>query len=170
MYCDDVIYSDHLSFYQSFIQDSIHANQDPLSILWLPDLRFYNYNIQSDCSYFCKVNDASRCACCCLSNIVIGIKGLLNLGGTDAFNCVLQCFLHLPFLIDFFLSGNHSSIVCHLSLVNRSPVSCILPWMSRTSVTVFSAASASFSSASSVMTIAPSASPLTSSTAFGWND
>ena len=168
LYCDDIIYSDHLSFYLSFIQDSLYAGQDPIQLYKLSDLRFYLHDALTEhCANYCKIQDSSRFCLHCASFVVIGIKGLLNLGGTDAFNCILQCFLHLPFLVDFFLSGNHSSIVCLLSPFNASPASCTLPWTNRISFAAFSAVSASSSSASSTTTTTRSAFPLLFSTAFG---
>lgn len=170
LYCDDIIYSDHLSFYLSFIQDSLYAGQDPLQIYKLSDLRFDLHDALTEhCVNYCKIHDSSRFSLHYTSLVVIGIKGLLDLGGTDAFNCILQCFLHLPFLVDFFLSGNHCSIVCLLPPFNASPASCTLPWTNRTSFAAFSAASASSSSASSATTTTRSAFPLLFSTAFGLN-
>ncbi|KAK8811614.1 hypothetical protein WA556_000553 [Blastocystis sp. ATCC 50177/Nand II] len=119
LYCDDIIYSDHLSFYLSFIQDSLYAGQDPIQLYKLSDLRFDLHDALTEhCANYCKIQDSS----------LIGIKGLLNLGGTDAFNCILQCFLHLPFLVDFFLSGNHSSISCflHSAVDESNQLRCLL--------------------------------------------
>lgn len=97
LYCDDIIYSDHLSFYLSFIQDSLYAGQDPIQLYKLSDLRFDLHDALTEhCANYCKIQDSSRFCLHCASFVVIGIKGLLNLGGTDAFNCICSVFFIFP--------------------------------------------------------------------------
>ena len=43
--------------------------------------------------------------------VVVGLKGLLNLHETDSLNCVLQLFLHLPPILDFYFSDFHTQLV-----------------------------------------------------------
>lgn len=42
---------------------------------------------------------------------VAGLKGLLNLHETDSMNCVLQLFLHLPPILDYYFSDFHTQLV-----------------------------------------------------------
>ena len=60
--------------------------------------------------------------------LVVGLKGMLNMGRTDGLSSILQLYMHLPFLRDFFLSDRHSPLQCFLKsdYTNGSLQACFL--------------------------------------------
>ncbi|XP_022902444.1 ubiquitin carboxyl-terminal hydrolase 22 [Onthophagus taurus] len=48
----------------------------------------------------------------------IGLRGLLNLGNTCFMNCIIQSFMHMPLLREYFLTERHKC--------TRSPNSCLV--------------------------------------------
>lgn len=81
--------------------------------------------------HFPQYLQTPKCKCLHCSrthSLVAGLKGMLNMGGTDGLSSILQLYLHLPFLRDFFLSDRHSPLQCFLKsdYTNRSLPVCFL--------------------------------------------